>query len=140
MPVRVEVGPKDVIKNTCVIARRDKPGKSGKTFDVPIQFDKFSEHIIRLLDDIQDAMLAQSQRAMEERIVDVDSMEELRTAIADGRWVRCGWAGSDDDERRVKEETSATIRCFPLDQPQEPRACIVTGQPDVEVCIFAKSY
>ena len=140
VPVRVEVGPKDVIKNTCVIARRDMPGKSGKTFDVPIQFDTFSEHVIRLLDDIQDALLDRSRRAMEERIVDVDSMEGVREVIADGRWARCGWAGSDDDERRVKEETSATIRCFPLDQPPEPRSCIVTGQSDVEVCIFAKSY
>ena len=90
--------------------------------------------------DHKDALLDRSRRAMEERIVDVDSMEGLREVIADGRWARCGWAGSDDDERRVKEETSATIRCFPLDQPPEPRSCIVTGQSDVEVCIFAKSY
>lgn len=57
-----------------------------------------------------------------------------------GKWARGGWAASDDDERRVKEETQATLRCFPFEQPAGPHTCLMTGGPAKEVAIFAKSY
>ena len=57
-----------------------------------------------------------------------------------GKWARGPWAGSDDDERRVKEETSATLRCFPFDQPQHSGVCFLTGAPAKEVALFAKAY
>jgi len=57
-----------------------------------------------------------------------------------GKWARGGWSGSDADEKRVKEETQATLRCFPFDQPPGPHTCFMTGQPAAEVAIFAKSY
>ena len=55
-------------------------------------------------------------------------------------WARGGWEGSDEDEKRVKEETGATIRCFPFEQPTGPHACLMSGVEAKEVCIFAKSY
>ena len=73
-------------------------------------------------------------------VVDVTSYDELVAAIDAGKWARGGWEGSDEDEKRVKEETGATIRCFPFEQPAGPHACIMTGAPAKEVCIFAKSY
>ena len=57
-----------------------------------------------------------------------------------GKWARGGWAGSDADEARVKEETQATLRCFPFAQPPGPHKCLMTGQAAEEVAIFAKSY
>ena len=57
-----------------------------------------------------------------------------------GKWARGGWVGSDAEEKRVKEETQATLRCFPFDQPAGPHKCFMTGQPALEVAIFAKSY
>ncbi len=58
-----------------------------------------------------------------------------------GKWARGPWAGSDDQERQIKEETSATLRCFPFDQPQQHSGvCFLTSQPATEVAIFAKSY
>ena len=57
-----------------------------------------------------------------------------------GKWARGGWAGSDADETLVKEETQATLRCIPFEQPQGPQTCFMTGQPAKEVAIFAKSY
>jgi hypothetical protein len=57
-----------------------------------------------------------------------------------GKWARGGWAGSDEQEKQIKEETQATLRCFPFDQPQGPHMCFMTGQPAAEVAIFAKSY
>jgi prolyl-tRNA synthetase len=57
-----------------------------------------------------------------------------------GKWARGGWAASDEDEKRIKEETQATLRCFPFEQPAGPHVCFMTGQPAKEVAIFAKSY
>ena len=65
---------------------------------------------------------------------------EDKAAIADGKWARGGWEGSDEQEKQIKEETGATIRCFPFEQPAGPHACLMTGADAKEVCIFAKSY
>ena len=65
---------------------------------------------------------------------------ELKEVVESGRWARGYWCGSDDDEVRVKEETQATLRCFPFDQPASGGACLLTGQPAEEVAIFAKAY
>ncbi|GLC44306.1 Proline--tRNA ligase, chloroplastic/mitochondrial [Pleodorina starrii] len=140
VPVRVEVGPKDVQSGTCVTARRDMPGKEGKQMGVPMEAPAFVAHVRGLLDDIQAGLTAQAAAFRDANIVDVRSYEELKEAIAAGKWARGGWAGSDEDERRVKEETQATLRCFPFDQPAGPHTCLMTGQPAGEVAIFAKSY
>lgn len=73
-------------------------------------------------------------------IVDVNSYEELKAAIASGKWARGPWSASDSDEQRVKEETGATIRCFPFEQTLGSKTCLMTGNPAEEVAIFAKSY
>ncbi|KAG2438265.1 hypothetical protein HYH02_010963 [Chlamydomonas schloesseri] len=139
VPVRVEVGPKDVASGTCVTARRDQ-GKEGKQMGVPMEPAAFTAHVQGLLDSIQEGLLAQARAFRDENIVDVKSYEELKAAVAEGKWARGGWAASDDDERRIKEETQATLRCFPFDQPAGPHTCFMTGQPAAEVAIFAKSY
>ncbi|PNH09181.1 Proline--tRNA ligase [Tetrabaena socialis] len=140
VPVRVEVGPKDVQSNTCVTARRDMPGKEGKQMGIPMEASAFTAHVAGLLEEIQAGLLAQAAAFRDENIVDVASYEELKAAVAAGKWARGGWAASDEDERRVKEETQATLRCFPFAQPAGPHTCLMTGQPAAEVAIFAKSY
>ncbi|KXZ49690.1 hypothetical protein GPECTOR_20g547 [Gonium pectorale] len=140
VPIRVEVGPKDVASGTCVTARRDMPGKEGKQMGVPMEAAAFVAHLQGLMDSIQAALTQQATAFRDDNIVDVKSYEELKEAIAAGKWARGGWAASDDDERRVKEETQATLRCFPFDQPPGPHTCLMTGQPASEVAIFAKSY
>jgi Prolyl-tRNA synthetase, C-terminal len=89
---------------------------------------------------VQDSLLEDATRFRDENIVDVASYEDLKAAIADGKWARGGWAGSDEDEARVKQDTSATLRCFPFDQPAGPHTCLLTGGAADEVAIFAKSY
>lgn len=140
VPVRVEVGPRDVEQGTCVAARRDVPGKEGKQFGVPLEPAAFVVHIQGLLDDIQASLLAQARAFRDDNIVDVSSYDELKEAVAAGKWARGPWAGSDDDERQVKEDTSATLRCFPFDQPQHSGTCFFSGKPATEVAIFAKAY
>jgi prolyl-tRNA synthetase len=140
VPVRVEVGPKDVAKNACVVARRDVPGKEGKEFGVSAEPDALVAKIRETLEDVQASLLREATAFRDENIVDVHSYDELKAAIAAGKWARGGWEGSDEQEKEIKEETGATIRCFPFDQPEGPHACLLTGAPAKEVCIFAKSY
>jgi len=139
VPVRIEIGPRDVQQNVVVMARRDRPGKEGKTFGVAM--DSLAEQTHTMLDDIQSNLLAEARRFLEENTVVVGSYEELQAVVEKGGFAKGWWAGSDDDEKRVKDETGATIRCFPLSQPDSPPGnCFLTGAQAKEVAIFARAY
>ncbi len=137
VPVRLEVGPRDVQNGTAALARRDVPGKEGKQF---VGQDGIAAAVRGLLAEIQASLLQQATAFRDAHIQDVKTYDELRQAIEAGEWARGWWAGSDDDERRVKEETGATIRCFPFEQPGGSGACLLTGQAAAEVALFAKAY
>ncbi|MFW5709637.1 MAG: proline--tRNA ligase [Chloroflexota bacterium] len=137
VPVRLEVGPKDIEKGSAVLARRDVPGKEGKQF---VSQDGIVEAVKSLLDEVQANLLRDATIFRDTNTHDVDSYDAFKAVIQDGGWVRCRWAGSSDDERRVKEETGATLRCFPLEQPGGKAPCIYTGKPAQEIAIFAKAY
>ena len=140
VPIRIEVGPKDVAKGACVVARRDVPGKEGKEFGVSIEPAALETKINDVLNDIQNSMLQKATEFRDANIVDVKTMDELKATIEAGKWARCGWEGTDEEEKAIKEETGATIRCFPFDQPAGEHTCLMSGKPAKEVCIFAKSY
>ncbi|XP_078430852.1 class II aaRS and biotin synthetases superfamily protein [Wolffia australiana] len=140
VPLRMEVGPRDVAKRTVVTSRRDAPGKQGKEFGISMESAELVNHVRQRLDDIQAVLLERATAFRDSNIVDVTSYEELKAAIAEGKWARGPWSASDAEEQRVKEETGATIRCFPFDQPVGPKTCLMTSQPAAEVAIFAKSY
>ncbi|XP_062189502.1 proline--tRNA ligase, chloroplastic/mitochondrial-like [Phragmites australis] len=140
IPVRIEIGPRDVTNKSVVVSRRDVPGKQGKEFGVSMEPSILVKHIKGHLEDIQASLLQKAITFRDSNIVDVSSYRELKEAIAEGKWARGPWSASDDDELKVKEETSATIRCFPFEQPEGTKKCFMTGNPAEEVAIFAKSY
>jgi prolyl-tRNA synthetase len=138
VPLRLEIGPKDIEKNNAVLARRDIPGRDGKQF---IAQDHVVNTVRDTLDAIHENMLAQATAFREENTHDITTYDELKTIIQEqGGWVRGYWNGTDDDERRVKDETGATLRCFPLDQPSQGGTCFYTGEQAKEVAIFGKAY
>jgi len=140
VPIRVEVGPRDVKDGSCVTARRDIPGKEGKTFGVSVEPEVFVPHLHEMLDAVQLSLLESATSFRDENIVDVQSFAELQSVVQEGKWARGPWAGSYSDEEMIQESTSATLRCFPFEQPEGPLRCFLTGQPAQEVAIFAKSY
>lgn len=89
---------------------------------------------------MQGALLAEATAFRDENIVDVSSYGELKAAIEEGKWARGGWAGSDEQETQVKEETGATLRCFPFEQPAGPHTCLISGAEASEVAVFARAY
>ncbi|KAG6574195.1 Proline--tRNA ligase, chloroplastic/mitochondrial, partial [Cucurbita argyrosperma subsp. sororia] len=140
VPLRIEIGPKDVANQSVVISRRDIPGKQGKVFGISMEPSILEAYVKDTLDEIQSSLLEQAKTFRDSNVVDVSSYNELKEAISQGKWARGPWSASDKDELKVKEETGATIRCFPFEQPQGPKTCLMTGNAAEEVAIFAKSY
>eukprot|EP00252_Welwitschia_mirabilis_P003296 TRINITY_DN13389_c0_g1_i1.p1 TRINITY_DN13389_c0_g1~~TRINITY_DN13389_c0_g1_i1.p1 ORF type:complete len:546 (+),score=116.70 TRINITY_DN13389_c0_g1_i1:209-1846(+) len=140
VPLRIEIGPRDVLNNTVVISRRDVPGKNGKEFGIPMEPKSLVTYIKDKLEEIQSTLLTNAIAFRDSHIVDVESYNALKAAISEGKWARCGWTASDLEEAKVKEETGATIRCFPFDKPTSKRKCLMTGTLTDEVAIFAKAY
>ncbi|KAK6117645.1 hypothetical protein DH2020_048607 [Rehmannia glutinosa] len=140
VPLRIEIGPRDVSSRSVVVSRRDIPGKQGKVFGISMESSTLVAYIKSKLDEVQSSLLEGAKSFRDSNIVDVSSYDELKEAIAQGKWARGPWSASDKEELKVKEETGATIRCFPFDQPQGPKKCLMTGNPADEVAIFAKSY
>ncbi|KAJ6846995.1 putative proline--tRNA ligase, chloroplastic/mitochondrial [Iris pallida] len=140
VPVRIEVGPRDVANGTVVVSRRDIPGKPGKDFGISMVPSVLEAHVKSRLEDIQASLLHRATLFRDSNIVDVSSYEELKMVISQGKWARGPWSATDAEELKVKEETGATIRCFPFEQPEGQKTCFMTGNPADEVAIFAKSY
>jgi prolyl-tRNA synthetase len=136
VPVRVEVGPKDVEKGSVAVARRDVPGKAGKAF---VPQAGLAEHLERLLAEIQQALFDRALRFREDRTANVASYDELKQQIERG-FARAYWAGTNEDEKRIQDEIRATIRCIPLDQPGVAGKCVLTGKQTQQQVIFARAY
>ena len=137
VPLRIELGPRDVAGGTLVLARRDVPGREGKR---SIAREGLARSVADALDEVQAGMLAAATAFRDANIHDVSDYDGLREVVTAGGWARGFWAGSDDEERRVKDETGATIRCFPFEQAGERGACLLSGASDGEVALFARAY
>ncbi len=136
VPLRLEVGPKDVEKDSAVLARRDRLGRAGKSFVPQAGIAAAAEELLAA---IQRSLLEDARQFRDEHIQDARSYSELREVIETGDWARAAWAGSDADELQVKEQTGATIRCFPFDAGASS-PCVKTGKPAERVALFAKAY
>jgi prolyl-tRNA synthetase len=136
VPVRIEVGPKDVEKGTVVLARRDGSSKANKSF---AQQAGLAEALRSLLDTIQSDMLKCATEFRDVNTHEPKNYAEFKAVVEDG-FARVWWCGDRECEAQIKEETKATTRCIPLEQPGGSGACIHCGQPAQEVAIFAKAY
>jgi prolyl-tRNA synthetase len=134
IPVRIEVGPKDLANNSVVLARRDTSEK--KTVSLP----ELSEIVVATLDSIQECLFKKAEERLKENTVNVDSWEDFVKAIENNKFVKAHWSGDEDVALEIKEQTGATVRCFPLGQEKEEGKCIKSGKPSVGRVIFAKSY
>ncbi|MCS6880037.1 MAG: proline--tRNA ligase [Oscillochloridaceae bacterium] len=136
VPLRLEVGPKDVEKNSVAIARRDMPGREGKSF---VPQAGLTERLVALLDEMQTGLFQRALAFREQRSATVRTYDELKQQVEQGfAWAY--WDGSADDERRIQEETRATIRCIPLEQPDTPGVCVYTGRETRRQVVFARAY
>ena len=136
VPLRIEVGPRDVEKGSVMTARRDQPGKPGKKI---LPMENLPAQIGELLDEVQSALLAKATAFRDANIHDTADYDTLKEVVQNG-WAFSWWCGDAACEATVKEETKATIRCIPLAQPEGSGACVVCGKPATEKVYFAKAY
>lgn len=136
VPLRVEVGPRDVDKGSVAVARRDIPGREGKSI---VSQEGLTERLLGLLDEIQAGLFQRALAFREAHTAVVSSYEELKQQIERG-FAIAYWDGSSEDEKRIQEETRATIRCIPLDQPGTVGTCVYTGRETTRQVVFARAY
>ncbi|HMD30543.1 MAG TPA: His/Gly/Thr/Pro-type tRNA ligase C-terminal domain-containing protein, partial [Candidatus Acidoferrales bacterium] len=136
VPLRIEIGPKDVAKNSVALARRDRPGREGKSF---IPREGLAAAVSAALDEVQKALLERATQFRKANTHDPKNYDEFRNAIENG-WAFSFWCGSADCEARIKEETKATIRNIPIEQPGGNGPCIACGGPSQERAIFGRAY
>ncbi len=136
VPLRIEIGPKDVQKNSVALARRDIPGKAGKSF---ISQEGLADQVVQMLDTIQQSMLDKATTFRDSHIHEPANYAELTEIVKDG-WAYTRWCGDADCEAKVKEDSKATIRCLPLEQPEADGVCIQCGNPATSWAYFARAY
>ena len=135
VPLRIEIGPRDIENNTVVFSRRD--GVQGK-FNVPISdiTTKVSEN----LDDIHNKLLEASRIFREDNTKHVENYEELISKLkSEPGFVTCYWDENSEDEDKVKQETKATLRCYVLDHKETAKA-VNNKKIDGKLAIFSKAY
>jgi prolyl-tRNA synthetase len=136
VPLRIEIGPKDVAKGTVAFARRDVPGKAGKTF---VSQEQLPGQVAEALVSIQTSLYERALAFRKANTYFPDSYAELVEAVNKG-WAYTYWCGDPACEAKVKEETKASTRCIPLDQEEEEGACLVCGKPANKKIYYARAY
>lgn len=135
VPVRIELGPKDIEQNQVTLFRRDTLEK----FTAPL--DGLTETIAKLLDDVHNTMFATALKNREEHTYITTDYEEFKTMMVEKPgFVKTMWCGSRECEDKMKEDTNATIRCMPFDQTPVGDKCMMCGGEAKHVVYVAKAY
>jgi prolyl-tRNA synthetase len=136
VPLRIEVGPKDVAKGTVAFARRDIPGRDGKSF---VPQENLAIQVADMLATIQANMLAKATAFRDANIHFVEDYAKLQEVVQDG-WAFVWWCGGKECEAQIKTDTKASSRCIPLEQPGGEGKCVVCGQKAEKKAYFARAY
>ena len=135
VPVRIEIGPKDIEKGSVVVARRDVDDSKSE-----VLIENLATEIPELLDTVQNDMLNSSELFLSENTHHVDDMDSLIQQLTENEgFVSCYWVEDKEDELKIKELTKATIRCYPIENTDEKQSVNKADQPGKFV-IFSKSY
>ncbi|MGH9543378.1 MAG: proline--tRNA ligase [Terriglobales bacterium] len=136
VPLRIELGPKDVAKAAVVLARRDRPGKEGKSAAPQAGL---AAAAARLLEEIQQALFDRALAERKRNTHEVAAYAEFKTAVERG-FAYAFWCGNAACEDKIKAETKATLRCIPLEQGDGAGKCILCGAASRERAYFARAY
>jgi len=134
VPVRLAMGMRDYEAGTVEVARRDTKTKG------TVAFEGIADHISALLDEIQQNMYNKALAFRDSHIRKADTWEEFLKLIEEPGFISAHWDGTSETEDKIKELTKATIRCIPMNNPQEDGKCVFSGAPSKERVIFARAY
>jgi len=136
VPIRIEIGPRDVEKHQVILVRRDTREKR------PVGLDEVADTVRNTLDEMQTALFTRARAFRDERTQSLDDYEAFKSLMKEDvpGFVNAGWCGTPECEAAIQEETKATIRCIPLDRQQDPGACLRCGKPSAKRVVMAKAY
>ena len=135
VPIRLEIGLRDISKQEVILARRDIEEKQS------VKLNKLVKSIHNLLDEIQNNILLKATDFRDKNTFRVNSYKEFKNTISNtGGFIRCGWDGTIETETAIKNETKATIRCIPFNSNPKDLKCIYSGEDAIHEVIFAKAY
>ncbi len=134
VPLRLELGPKDIASGSSVLVRRDTGAKE------TVAASALAKRVQQLLDEIHKSLYDRALAYQKEKTKNVDSWDEFVREIEAGNFVLAHWSGDAEVEKKIKEETGATIRCIPFDQVREDGKCVYSGEASTGRVIFARAY
>ncbi len=135
VPVRIAIGSRDLENNVAEVARRDTKEKKS------ISLGGLADTVVNMLDEIQQAMFDKAKAFRDAHIISVDNWDDFEKALeGEGGFVSAHWDGTAETEEAIKQKTKATIRCIPLNNPQEAGTCVFSGKPSKERVLFARAY
>ena len=145
IPIRIEIGPRDITNNSLFIGRRDKEPKE----KFSQERGEFVENVVKLLDEMQSNLYKKALTFRDENIVKIDKREEFYSYFTPknvekpeihGGFSFSHWCGDSQCEETIKNDLKVTIRCIPLENKEEQGNCICCGKPSKQRVIFAKAY
>ena len=135
VPVRLAIGPRDLAGGTIELARRDTLSKE------VVPAEGIADRIEKLLDEIQQNIYDKALKFRDSMITKVDTYDEFKKVLEEkGGFILAHWDGTPETEEQIKNETKATIRCIPVNAPEEEGVCMISGKPSHRRVLFAKAY
>ena len=135
IPVRIELGPKDIENGSCIVVRRDTHEK------ITVALDELSDKLAEILGAMQSDMLERARLRRDESIYDVTEYDDFKRTIDNKPgFVRAMWCGDEACENKIKEDTTATSRCMPFEQETISNKCICCGKAAKKLVIWGKAY
>ncbi|MBC8483264.1 MAG: proline--tRNA ligase [Thaumarchaeota archaeon] len=133
IPIRIEIGPKDIAKNQIVLARRHNQTK------ISLDIDGLTEKTLSELKNIQKEMFGAAKKILDERVVRVSEYQQFKEELENGKMIDCSWCGNQTCEDKIKEETGADLRVIPSDNT-EAETCIYCKNSGTTNVLFARGY
>ena len=141
VPLRLEIGPRDVRDGRATVVRQDTRTDPGGTVKEQVPLDALRERLPALLDEVQAAIFERALAFREARTRRVETLDEFAASLAAERgFLLAHWCGDGACELKIKDQTGATMRCLPLDAPAGDGPCIVCGRPSQARAVFARAY
>ena len=135
IPVRIEIGPKDLENDLCVLCRRDTLEKTR------VELKDVEDEVIKLLADIQTSMYVRAKARRDYMTKSVLTLDEMKASIEEENgFIKAHWCGSLECELKVKEVAGVTSRCIPFDEDNQDGKCCVCGKPAAHLVYWGKQY
>ena len=135
VPIRIEIGPRDIENNECILVRRDNAEK------ITVKLEKIDKIIGETLEDIHNSMFNDCKKRMEEKTTIAYNINEFKENMDTNQgFIKAMWCGKEECENKIRELTGAKSRCMPFNQEKISNKCVCCGEPAEKMVIWGRQY